>query len=156
MFLKCKVTRYINIKIRVYQFLPCDKNRFKPLYRLPLVHILCLHRLVLHILCPYYFGRFVVAGMAPPWGHKNIEKFVLYSRGIYNIFEQGYKLTKIDIHKVARIHLAGYTVFYFYIVPFILESAKNLVPNIEKVTEIRVHIERVLGVVYPVMGRGQN
>mgnify|MGYP003579916122 CR=1 FL=1 len=101
-------------------------------------------------------GGFVVAGMAPSGRHDDIQQFVLDTRRFYEIFPQRIEFPEINVPETVGVHFPCNAVLDLHI-PFLgLEGAKHLIPDIEQVAEVGIHVKRVFRVVHAVMGGGKD
>lgn len=98
----------------------------------------------------------MVAGVAPARGHPDVEELVLKSGGFCNIFKQTNELSEIHVDKAAGIDGACDAIFYFFAWRLILVCFEDLVPNVQQVTKVGVHVQGIAGVVNPVMGRRED
>ena len=107
-------------------------------------------------LFPHHVCCFMFAGMAPSRGHYQVQKFILNSGCLFYIVKQGCKFAEIHIGKIIRVHLSRYTIFNRDLFFFSYICSKNLIPYIEQVAEIGIHIIRIAGMVNTVMRWRKN
>src|SRR5664279_6370195 len=98
----------------------------------------------------------MLAGMAPARRHYQVQKFILNTRRLFYIAKQGRKFAEINIGKIIWVHLSRYTIFNRDFFFFIYISSKNLVPYIQQVTKIGIHVIRISGMVNTVVRWRKN
>ena len=101
-------------------------------------------------------GCFVVAGVAPSRRHPDIEELVLQAGGFSDVFKQANEFSKIHVDKTAGIDGSCDAVFYFFGGLFILICFEDPVPDVQQIAKIGVHVQGIAGMVYPVMGWGED
>lgn len=93
--------------------------------------------------------------MAPARGHDEVHELVDHTRRLPNILAQIVELTEINIQEIAGIDLSRNAVLDWNR-KLRLIGAKDPVPDIQQVTEIGIHVQRVASMMYPMMRRGEN
>ena len=98
----------------------------------------------------------VVAGVAPAGRHPYVEELVFEPGGFCDIAEETDELAEIHVDKIAGIDGTCDAVFYLFIDIFILVCFKYPVPDVQQVAEVGVHVQGITGMVYPVVGGGED
>jgi len=94
--------------------------------------------------------------MAPAGGHEQVPKLVTDSRGLTDVFCQEGEFPEIHIQEFPGIYGPGDPVFHGYFSLFLLVSTEYMVPEVQEVTIVGIQVERVPGMVHPVVGGGKD
>ena len=108
------------------------------------------------LLCRLLFHRFrrlmVSRGIPTRW-HKYNQDLILPPPRAGQIPPQADKFSEIEVPEVTLVDRAGDTILDRDSRLLVLVGAENAVPDIQQIAKIRVHIERIPGMMHPVVGR---
>ena len=96
--------------------------------------------LVTEKISPDLFGCFVVPHMAPAWRHDQVEQFVPDTWCFFYILPEIIYFPEIGIQKIIWTNLSCYAIFNRYPSILHLKRTKDLIPYIEQVAKIGIHI----------------
>ena len=73
-----------------------------------------------------------------------------------NVAKQVIPFTEVDIEKVTGLDFPCDTIFDFHFRIFRLVGSEDMVPDVEQVAEVGIHVKRIPRMVYPMVGWSQD